>query len=111
MPDEAPLLTRRRVKIISYLAAWLLALFATNPAGAYWPFVYMFPLGLAAFVFPVERHGSGLVWLVVLWLLYLAHAVLFFRTRTKRATILWFLLLALLLTCNVAGCRNMLNTH
>ncbi len=111
MPAESPVFTRHRVKIISYVAVWLLALFVTNPAATYWPFVYMFPLGLAAFVFPTGPHGSGPAWLVGLWLLYLFHAVLFFRARTKRATILWFLFLALLLTCNVAGCRNMLNTH
>jgi hypothetical protein len=40
---------RLRYKIVIYVAAWLAALFATNPSGKYWPLAYMFPLGLAAF--------------------------------------------------------------
>jgi hypothetical protein len=35
-------------KIISYVAAWLLALFAANPNGGLWALAWMFPLGLAA---------------------------------------------------------------
>jgi hypothetical protein len=38
-----------RFKIICYVVAWLVALFATNATGKYWPLAYMFPLGLAAF--------------------------------------------------------------
>ena len=96
MSGESPASLSRRARIGMFVGAWLLAVFIT---------------GLAAFVFPSSLQGSGTPWLFGLWSLYIVHAVLFFRARTKRATVLWFLLLALLLTCNVAGCRNMLNTH
>lgn len=35
-------------KIVSYIAAWLVGLFATNPDGGLWALAWMFPLGLAA---------------------------------------------------------------
>ena len=111
MSGESPASLSRRARIGMFVGAWLLAVFITNPSGTYWPLVYMFPLGLAAFVFPSSPQGSGTPWLFGLWSLYIVHALFFFRARTTRATVLWFLLLALLLTCNVAGCRSMLNTH
>jgi uncharacterized protein (DUF58 family) len=41
---------RPRYKIICYIAAWLVALFATNPDGGLWALAWMFPLGLAALI-------------------------------------------------------------
>lgn len=41
---------RPTYKIACYVAAWLAALFATNPNGGLWALAWMFPLGLAAFI-------------------------------------------------------------
>jgi hypothetical protein len=43
---------RPKYKIISYIVAWLAALFATNPDGGLWALAWMFLLGLAAFINP-----------------------------------------------------------
>ena len=45
-----------KYKMIAHVVTWLVALFATNPNGKYWPLVYMFPLGLAAFA---NQHSGG----------------------------------------------------
>jgi hypothetical protein len=50
---------RPRYKIIAYIVAWLVALFATNPNGGLWALVWMFPLGLAAFINPRWANSGG----------------------------------------------------
>jgi hypothetical protein len=97
-----------KYKIIAYIATWLVALFATNPNGKYWPLIYMFPLGLAAFV---NYHSGGWSLLAACIGIYLAHAYFYFRTRKVWSTLLLFGGLVALLICNVSGCRAMLNTH
>ena len=108
MPDENQV--RLRNKIIAYVVAWLLALFATNPNGGLWSLAWMFPLGLLAFFHaPAGQGGWGT--LLGATAVYLVHAFFYFRSRTRRTT--WILLgiLALVLICNVSGCRQMLNGH
>jgi len=118
MPDSSriaqPLRTqsiRLRYKIVAYVAAWLAALFATNPSGKYWPLVYMFPLGLAAFFSRYWANTGG--WGVFIGCIgaYVVHAWFYFRSRKFRSTLLLFGILAILFICNVSGCRAMLNTH
>ncbi len=96
-----------RYKIISYVVAWLVALFATNPNGGLLALAWMFPLGLAAFIGPHWGHGGG--WGVFAGCIgvYLVHAYFYFRSRNLRSTLLLFGVLAILLICNVAGCRAM----
>jgi hypothetical protein len=36
------------------------------------------------------------------------HAFFYFRSRTRRSTILWYAMLIILLMCNVKGCRSMI---
>jgi len=118
MPDPSriaqPLRTqsvRLRYKIVAYVVAWLAAFFATNPNGKYWPLVYMFPLGLASFFNRYWANTAG--WGVSIGCIaaYLVHAWFYFRSRKLWSTLLLFGILTILLTCNVSGCRAMLNTH
>ena len=53
-----------RYKIISYLAAWLVALFVTDPNGGLWALAWMFPFGVAAFINPHrgQQWRLGSVW-------------------------------------------------
>ncbi len=97
-----------KYKITAYVAAWLVALFATNPNGKYWPLVYMFPMGLAAFA---NQHSGGWGLLATCVGIYLAQAYFSFRSRRVWSTLLLFGILFVLLICNVSGCRAMLNTH
>jgi len=102
---------RLTYKIISYVLAWFAALFATSPDARLLVLAYMFPLGLAAFVY---RHwGNSAGWGVFLGCIavYFIHAWFYFRSRTLRSTLSLFGVLAILLICNVSGCRAMLNTH
>ena len=101
----------RRVKIIAYVAAWVIALIATNPTAHLFLLIYLFPMGLAHLVLPVGSSLDGRVVLAGSYVIYIAHAVLFFRSRSKRLTYIWFAILALLLICNVGGCRAMIDTH
>ena len=100
-----------RFKIICYVVAWFAALFSTNPNGGLWALAWMFPLGLAAFV---DRHwaNSG-GWGVFIGCIavYVIHALFYFRSRTLRLTLFLFGVLAILLICNVSGCRAMINTR
>jgi hypothetical protein len=100
-----------RTKVIAYVAVWLLAFFAANPTGSLWPLAYLFPIGLLqVFYRPALRDGAWST-LILCFAVYLGHAFFYFRSRTKRSTIIWFVILVLLLVCNVSGCRAMINTH
>ena len=102
---------RLRYKIVAYVLAWLAALLATSPDTRLLVLVYMFPLGLAAFV---DRHwGNSGGWAVFAGCIavYLVHAWFYFRSRKLWSTLLLFGVLAILLICNVSGCHAMLNTH
>jgi hypothetical protein len=118
MPDPSPgtgTISKQsallRYKITCYVVAWLAALFATNPNGGLWALAWMFPLGLAAFI---DRHwaNSG-SWGAFIGCIavYLVHAWFYFRSRNLRTTFFLFGVLAILLICNVSGCRAMINTH
>src|SRR5437762_6565046 len=96
-----------KYKIIAYVVTWLGALFATNPNGRYWPLVYMFPIGLAAFA---NQHSGGRG-LFAACIGILAQAYFYFRSRKVWSTLLLFGGQVALLICNVSGCRAMLNTH
>jgi hypothetical protein len=91
--------------------AWLAALFATNPSGKYWPLAYMFPLGLAAFLSRYSPNSGGWGAFAGCIAIYLVHAWFYFPSRKLGSTLLLFGVLAILLVCNVSGCRAMLNTH
>lgn len=71
----------------------------------------MFPMGIAAVFYPPAWRDEGWGLFIGCYALYLIHAVFYFRTRLPRSTYLWFAGLVLLLVCNVAGCRSMINVH
>jgi hypothetical protein len=100
---------RLRYKIIAYVGAWAIALFATAPG--MWPLAYMFPLGLIA-VF--DRHlanDGGWGVFIGLYVVYIVHGYSYFRSKTTTRTVILFAVLVALLTCNVAGCREMIHSH
>src|SRR5437867_1887465 len=102
---------RPRYKIISYVAAWLAALFATNPNGGLWALAWMFPLGLAAFINRQWGNSGGWGVFAACIAVYLIHVWFYFRSRTLPSMLFLFGVLAILLICNVSGCRAMINTH
>jgi len=71
----------------------------------------MFPLGLAAFIDRKWANSGGWEVFAACIAVYLIHAWFYFRSRTLRTTLLLFGVLAILLICNVSGCRAMINTH
>jgi hypothetical protein len=108
---DQPKAPRLRNKILAYLGAWLLALFATSPTGSLWSVAWMFPLGLCAFFFPPVFHEGGWGAITIGTAIYLLHAIFYFRARTPRGFWTWFAVLMVILLCNVAGCRGTLITH
>ena len=102
---------RPRYKIIFYIAAWLVALFATNPDGGLWALAWMFPLGLAAFINPHWANSGGWGVFGACIGIDLVHAYFYFRSRTLRSTLFLFSVVIVLLICNVSGCRAMINTR
>lgn len=96
-----------RVRIILYAAAWAAALLVIDVR--LWALVYMFPTGLFAFIpsgFADAKWGIPL--LVFGWIIYLAHAILFFRARKRQIIWILYAVLLLLFVCNVGGCHQML---
>jgi len=81
---------RPRYKIISYIVAWLVALFATNPDGGLWALGWMFPLGLAAFINPHWANSGGWGVFGACVGIYLVQAYFYFRSRTLRSTLFLF---------------------
>ncbi len=98
-------------KIAAYVAAWIGALVATDPTFAYWPLIYMFPLGLFAFVPPEHRQLNGWFVMIAGVLIYVLHAFFYFRARTTLTSAILYLLLLALLFSNAAGCRTMIHVH
>jgi hypothetical protein len=87
------------------------ALFATNPSGKYWPLVYMFPLSLPAFLSRYRANTGDWGVFAGRIAVFLMHAWFYFRVQKLCSTLLLLGVLAILLICNVSGCRAMLNTH
>lgn len=102
---------KTRYKVISYVLAWLLALFSVDFSFGLWALAWMFPLGLFAFFFPEHRQQAGWTVMIVSVAIYVVQAVFYFRARSLRATILWFALLVVLLTCTASGCHQMVHVH
>ena len=102
---------RLTYKIILYILVWVLALIATDPSLKSWALVYMFPLGLVAFV--SLRLGNDGGWWAIggASFVYLVHAIFYFRSKTTRSTILLLAVLIVLLICNVAGCHAQMERH
>lgn len=100
-----------RLKLPAYLLAWAIALLATDPTLGLWSLAWMFPLGLPRLIAPRIVSDGGWTLLIACFAIYVFQAVLFFRARGLRATLLWFALLVLLLTVNAAGCRDMIHAH
>lgn len=94
-----------------YVSAWIIALFVTNPNGKLWTLAWMFPLGLAEFVKHRSASGGGWGIFIACVAVYLVHGYFYFRSRSKRSTLLWFGVLVILLICNVSGCREMTHVH
>jgi hypothetical protein len=102
---------RPRYKIISYIVAWLAALFATNPDGGLWALACMFPLGLAAFINPHWANSGGWGVFGACIGIYLIHAYFYFRSRNLLSTLLLFGVVTILLICNVSSCQAMIKVH
>ena len=102
---------RQKYKIILYVGAWVLALFATNPSGGLWALAYMFPLGLAAFINVHWGNDGGWGVFAACVAIYLIHGYFYFRSRSKRSTVLLLSVLVVLLVCNISGCHKMFPGH
>jgi hypothetical protein len=98
-------------KVVLYVGAWAAALVATDPTLKYLSLVYLFPLGLIAFFNQRWGNDGGWTLLGVSSAVYLVHAIFYFRSTKATTTIFLFALLAALLFCNVAGCRQQLPRH
>jgi hypothetical protein len=95
-----------RIRIILYAATGCAALLAIDPR--LWALVYMFPMGLFAFIPPGQGDGWGIPLLFLGWAIYIVHAVFFFRARQRKTIWILYAVLMLLLVCNVGGCHQML---
>ena len=94
-------------KIIAYVATWIIALFLTAPG--FWPLAYIFPLGLIAVFNRHLANDGGWGVLIGLYVVYIVHGYFYFRSKTTPQTAILFGVLVVLLTCNVAGCREMIH--
>lgn len=96
-----------RTRVILYAATWAAALLALDLR--LWALVYMFPMGLFAFI-PAGYADAkwGIPLLIFGWIIYIGHAVLYFRARQCKTIWILYAVLLLLLVCNVGGCHQML---
>jgi hypothetical protein len=96
-------------KIVAYVAIWIAALLLTSPG--LWPLAYMFPLGLIAVINRHLANDGGWGVLIGLYLIYIVHGYFYFRSKTTTRTVILYGVLIILLTCNVAGCRDMIHAR
>jgi hypothetical protein len=96
-----------RTRIILYAGAWAAALLTFDLR--LWPFVYMFPAGFFAYLPPgTDDEKWAIPLLCVGWLIYIVHALFFFRARRRKVIWVLYAVLLLLFVCNVGGCHHML---
>lgn len=96
-----------RTRIILYASGWAAALLAIDLR--LWSLVYMFPMGLFAFIPPGSADGKwGVPLLVFGWIIYVGHAVFYFRAQRRKTIWILYAMLLLLLVCNAGGCHQML---
>ena len=96
-----------RVRTILYAAVWAAALLVIDVR--LWALVYLFPAGLFAFFPSGFVHEKWAIPLLILgWIIYLGHAILFFRAKRRKTIWILFAVLLLLLAGNVGGCHQML---
>jgi hypothetical protein len=92
-----------RYKVGFYVAAWILAFVASIPAGH--PILfnwYGFPAWVIAAMLRASIYLSGKEALV-LWVPFFIHAVILFRARSRRMTLILFAILFGALVCEVAA--------
>lgn len=111
MPDAKPAAknstVRLRTRIILYAGTWAAALLTIDLR--LWAFLYMFPTGFFAFLPPRQNEEKWAIPLLCLgWLIYIVHAVFFFRARKRKIIWVLYAVLLLLFIFNVAGCHHML---
>lgn len=96
-----------RTRVLLYASGWAAALLAIDLR--LWSLVYMFPMGLFAFFPPGTADEKWAVPLLVLgWVIYVVHAVFYFRAQRRKTIWIWYAVLLLLLVCNAGGCHQML---
>lgn len=71
----------------------------------------MSPLGLAAVIDRHLANDGGRSVFIGCYAIYLVHGFFYFGSKTKPRTVLLYGVLAILLSGNVAGCREMIHTH
>jgi hypothetical protein len=72
---------------------------------------YMFPLGLAAVIDRHLANDGGWGVFIGCYIVYLVHGFFYFRSKTTTRTVILYGVLIVLLIGNVAGCREMTNSH
>jgi hypothetical protein len=102
---------RLHYKIIGYVVAWVLALFATDPDAKLWALVWMFPLGLAAVINRHSANSGGWGIFITCIAAYLVQGYFYFRSKTFKWTVLLYGILLIMLFGNIAGCRQMIHVH
>ena len=111
MSDDKPaadnLTVPLRTRILLYASAWAAALLTIDLR--LWSLVYMFPAGFFAFLPPTQDDEKWAIPLLCLgWLIYIVHALFFFRARRRKTIWVLYAVLLLLFVCNVGGCHHML---
>jgi hypothetical protein len=94
-----------RTRVILYIGTWVAALVTLDLR--LWPMVYLFPAGFFAFR-PPDDEKWAIPLLCLGWLIYIVHAVFFFRAKRRRIIWILYAVLLLLFICNVGGCHQML---
>jgi len=98
-----------RLRLMLYVATWIAVLIAVDVRLA--ALAYMFPSGIFKVLFPPRIAADpawGWIFLGIGWVIYIVHAVLYFRARRPRTIWILYGVLVLILVCNVGGCRQML---
>lgn len=96
-----------RTRVILYAASGAAVLLAIDLR--LWSLVYMFPMGLFAFLPPGPADDKWAVPLLVIgWVVYIGHAFFYFRARRRKAIWILYAVLLVLLIFNTGGCHHML---
>src|SRR6516165_8860868 len=90
-PRQSPVWLR--YKILAYIATWTAALFLTAPG--MWSLAFLFPLGLVAVIDRHLANDGGWGVLIGCYVVYIVHAFLFFRSKTRLRTSILYGVLAI----------------
>ena len=99
-----------RKKLIIYFVTWIVAFLIAsccNPLAII--YIHMFPMGLLAIVFNLEKSVFAPMLFPAIWLFYISHGIIILSVTKKMWFYILYAVFVIVLLLNAAGCNMMMH--